>query len=68
MLLAIETYANNAIKARCGWYIVSQGWKRNAPCETKIDGQPNRDRYHTLNRLVQFWMYTWMKPWYCESE
>ena len=68
ILIAIENYCFNAMKARCSWHIVSQGWKRKAPDETRVDGQTNRDRFHTLIRLLQFWMFSWIKPGYCENE
>ena len=45
-----------------------QGWKRNGPHETEVDGKAARNRFHTLKRLIQHWIYTWMKPGYCETK
>lgn len=52
---------------RCGWHIVENGWQKNCPGECSVHG-PLWDKFKQLLKVVKKWIYSWMKPGYCETE
>ena len=62
---AMLRYLKNAVDAACGWHIVHQGWKRHCP---GINSVPNPEIWKQIGDHVKNWMYSWMRPGYCETE
>jgi hypothetical protein len=65
--LAIKEYMPNARFGGCGWHIVDRGWRRNGPTSNSFTGYQRKQEAQALFRGVRSWIYSWMKPGYCES-
>lgn len=64
---AMLKYMTNAADAGCGWHIVHQGYKRNCPGPLSA-GKKNKHKWEQVIRHIKAWVYSWMRPGYCESE
>ena len=64
---AIEEYMPNARFGGCGWHIVDRGWRRNGPTTNLFTGQRKKRVVQTFFRGIRTWVYSWMRPGYCES-
>lgn len=60
-------YLAQAFDASCGWHLVEQGCNRNCPGKTSVPKEKEKKWEHFL-RHVKNWIYSWMKPGYCENE
>ena len=63
---AIKKFMPNAKRLRCGWHLVSKGWKRH--CCNALNKEMIGDRllvYKQITRLIKRWLYSWMRPGYC---
>ena len=67
--IAIRTILRNAIRVRCAWHIVNRGWKKycSNSMYTCFDGA-QRQQYKKVINMIQGWIYSWMKPHYCENK
>lgn len=61
----MASYLKNAADAACGWHIIHQGWKRHCP---GVKSVPNKEKWIAVGDHIKNWMYSWMRPGYCESE
>ena len=57
---AILKFFPNCYRNRCGWHIVDRGWNAHCPGKTLMP--------QGIANLCKTWLYTWMKPVYCETE
>ena len=56
---AISTYFVNAVRSRCGWHLVDQGWRRNC---RGLGYQKGKDAAaRTQVRVIKTWIYSWMR-------
>ena len=56
---AIATFFVNAVRSRCAWHLVHQGWKRHA---TGLGYRPGkREHARKQIRVIQTWLYSWMR-------
>ena len=62
---AISEYMPNAILMGCGWHIVNQGWKVNGPSFSHFK---NDTVVKKLYKSIKTWIYSWMRPGYCETK
>lgn len=65
--LAIFQYFRHVQRVRCGWHIVEKGVQSHCPGEKSV-APKQKEAYKTLIKLVKNWIYSWMRPGYCESE
>ena len=65
--LAIKEYMPNARLGGCGWHIVDRGWRRNGPTSNCFSSHQKKQEVQAFFRYVRRWIYSWMKPGYCES-
>ena len=56
---AIATYFVNAVRSRCGWHLVHQGWRRE--CRGLGFRKGKRDSARSQVRVIQNWLYSWMR-------
>ena len=56
---AIATFLVNAVRSRCGWHLVNQGWKRH--CRGLGFRKGKRDAARSQVRVIQNWLYSWMR-------
>ena len=56
---AIATYLVNAVRSRCGWHLVHQGWRRE--CRGLGFRKGKRDAARSQVRVIQNWLYSWMR-------
>ena len=56
---AIATYFVNAVRSRCGWHLVHQGWRRE--CRGLGFRKGKRDAARSQVRVIQNWLYSWMR-------
>jgi MULE transposase domain len=56
---AISTYFVNAVRTRCGWHLVDQGWRRNCRGLGYRKGKDAAAR--TQVRVIKTWIYSWMR-------
>jgi hypothetical protein len=56
---AIATLLVNAVRPRCGWHLVNQGWKRHCKGLGFCEGK--RDAARSQVRVIQTWFYSWMR-------
>jgi hypothetical protein len=65
--LAIKKIAPHVTRLRCGWHIIDRGWNAHGP---KSNAAPlhKKEEWAIVLRVIQKWMYSWMRPGYCESE
>ena len=56
---AISTYFVNAVRTRCGWHLVDQGWRRNCKGLGFRKGKHNAAK--TQVRVIKTWIYSWMR-------
>lgn len=64
---AMTEYLQNAADAACGWHIVHQGFKRHCPGKNAV-GPDCEKMWELFSDHVKKWIYSWMRPGYCESE
>ena len=62
---AISKYMPNARLYGCGWHIVHQGWKINGPTFSHFQ---NANLVKKLYKTIKTWIYSWMRPGYCETK
>jgi hypothetical protein len=65
--IAIGLYFPNVQRIRCGWHIVDRGWNAHGPKSTAAT-KDKKDEWIIVLRLLQTWMYSWMRPECCESQ
>jgi hypothetical protein len=67
--VAIKIFFTSATRICCGWHIVDRGWARHCPSRGNwsIHAQ-NRKQYSEIISIIQAWLYSWMKPAFCETE
>ena len=65
---ALDTHFPNASRGRCGYHLVSQGWKKHVkgPKAYKLKTE-NYKYFGEVTSTLKNWLYTWMKP-NCETE
>jgi hypothetical protein len=63
---AIATYFVNAVCSRCGWHLVHQGWRRE--CRGVDFRKGKRDAARSQVRVIQNWLYSWMRRGVDSSE
>ena len=56
---AISTYFVNAVRTRCGWHLVDQGWRRN--CKGLGYRRGKDDSAKRQVRVIKTWIYSWMR-------
>lgn len=61
----MASYLKNAADAACGWHIIHQGWKRHCP---GIMSVPDKEKWRAVGDHIKNWIYSWMRPGYCETE
>jgi hypothetical protein len=64
---AIAKFFPQTQRVRCGWHLVNRGWRGNAPGPDAAPRHCKKEWYAELKTL-QFWIYSWMLPGYCEDE
>ena len=64
---AIMDYFKNAVRGSCGWHIVDRGWKEHGPGNNSVTVK-NRAKFQRFIRHIHTWMYSWMRPGYCETQ
>ena len=64
---AMTEYLRNAADAACGWHIVHQGFQKNCPGKKSV-GPEHEKKWEQFTDHVKSWIYSWMRPGYCESE
>jgi hypothetical protein len=64
--IAICLYFPNATRVQCGWHIIDRGWNAHGPKSTGHEGK--KDKWIIVLRVLQTWMYSWMRPECCESQ
>lgn len=67
ILYAIKTHFRNAIDGGCGYHIVNMGWIRHVKGCDCVPSK-NLDLWKKITKGIRNWMYTWMRPGYCENE
>jgi len=60
-------YLTNAFDGACGWHLVRQGCLRDCPGKTAA-GKENAEKWEQFLTHVKNWLYSWMRPGYCETE
>ena len=65
--LAIAEYFSHVKRVRCGWHIVEKGIQSHCPGEKSV-APMQKEAYKSLLKLVKNWIYSWMRPGYCETE
>jgi MULE transposase domain len=65
---AIRNYMPNARLGSCGWHIVDRGWRRNGPSSNAFQRIQKKKQVQALYKVVRQWIYSWMRPGYCETE
>jgi hypothetical protein len=66
--IAMAKFFPQAHRVRCGWHIVDRGLKRYGPCKMSASGADAKKKYDLICRTVKLWLYSWMRPGYCESK
>jgi MULE transposase domain len=56
---AISTYFVNAVRTRCGWHLVDQGWRRNCRGLGYRKGKDALAKRQV--RVIKTWIYSWMR-------
>jgi MULE transposase domain len=56
---AIDRFFVNAIRTRCGWHLVHQGWRRE--CRGLGFRKGKRAAARRQVRVIQNWLYSWMR-------
>jgi hypothetical protein len=56
---AIATFLVNAVRTRCGWHLVNQGWKRHCRGLGFCKGKRDAPRTSQV-RVIQTWLDSWM--------
>ena len=67
IMRAMKSYMTKAHDAGCGWHVVHQGWKRDCP-GIKSVSEANQGKYETVRKHIKAWIYSWMRPGYCETK
>lgn len=67
ILLAIKMHFQNAIEGGCGFHIVNMGWDRHVQ-GWKCVPDEHLDEWKRVKKGIHKWMYSWMRPGYCENE
>jgi hypothetical protein len=65
--IAIASFFPNVMRLRCGWHIIDRGWNAHGPKSTAAT-KDKRDEWTIVLRVLQTWMYSWMRPECCESQ
>jgi hypothetical protein len=65
--IAIGLYFPNATRVQCGWHIIDRGWNAHGPKST-VAMKERKDEWIIVLRVLQTWMYSWMRPEGCESQ
>jgi hypothetical protein len=66
---AIREYMPNARLGSCGWHIVDRGWRRNGPTTNVFQShRKKKEVQQALFQVVRRWIYSWMRPGYCETQ
>jgi hypothetical protein len=65
--LAIAQYFSHVQRVRCGWHIVEKGVQSHCPGEKSV-APHQKETYKSLLTLIKNWIYSWMRPGYCEME
>jgi len=60
-------YLTNAFDGACGWHLVRQGCLRDCPGKNAA-GKENAEKWEQFLTHVKNWLYSWMRPGYCETE
>lgn len=55
------------LRVRCGWHIVEKGFSRHCPTMNSVPTH-NQESFLKLGSCVKNFVYSWMKPNYCETE
>ena len=63
---AIDIFFPQAKRVRCGWHIVNRGWNKYVEGPKSF---PNsmQSEYDKLKKVVFEWLYSFMRPGYCET-
>ena len=64
---AIDLFFPQAKRVRCGWHIVNRGWNKYVE-GPKSFGSSMQRQYERLKKVTFQWIYSFMKPGYCETE
>ncbi len=56
---AISTYFVNAVRTRCVWHLVEQGWRRT--CKGLGYQRGKDDAAKRQVRVIKTWIYSWMR-------
>ena len=64
---SLMTVFTHAIEGGCGFHIVNMGWIRHVPAMSLIN-KSGQDRWKTIVRKIQGWLYSWMRPGYVEDD
>jgi MULE transposase domain len=56
---AIDTFFVNAVRTRCGWHLVHQGWRRE--CRGLGFRKGKKAAAKRQVRIIQNWLYSWMR-------
>ena len=64
---AISEKLTGLFRVRCGWHIIEKGWQKHCPGERSVETS-KRVAYKILIKTIKNWLYSWMRPGFCESE
>ena len=64
---AIREYMTNAVRGFCAWHFIFQKWKAVGLMNPKLF-KIEKENYDILQHRIHTWMYSWMRPGYCEDE
>ena len=67
--IALQQYLTSAMFSNCGFHLVTIGFKKceETICKPKV-GTPQREKYEELVSVLRAWIYSFMKPGFCEDE
>ena len=57
---AIKMYFHNASRGRCGFHLITLGWKKYMGAKKQCNN--NGKLHETISQHLKTWLYSWMKP------
>ena len=68
LVIAIEELFPNATRGGCSFHMFVIGWNRHVFALPKYSNQGKRDAWNGFKRRMLAWMFSWVRPGYCDSK
>jgi len=67
MVSSVGGYLSNAFDGTCVYHLIEDGWKRKCPLKSSVPFNC-QDDWEKATKKIKTWLYSFMRPGYCECE